>query len=438
LREIVTAKVSNLNFKDYISWNKDRWNNIIVDQVSQFSYGILAQSINVFSEIVAIIVILITIVIVWGIYPILIYIVLTGCVYFFNKLNKNRISQIGEKKSSAIKNLYTISSDFHSEYFYYKFVSRFKVLFNRFKDSSSSLGKAQSEYIISSINPRYFSEFIMAIFFSALVFLRNSDLISTSGVLFSVLSLYRVIPSFNRILVANNQLNYSYGVISDLFNLFKNNVVLGQYKKASNSQKFLNLSYRNLYFNSNVEIVDFNLNICPNEIILVTGPSGRGKSTLLRLLSGILVTDKAQITLNEKSIENLDYLRSFVYYVDQNSTLSNYTLENNIFKDCVNTELIELLREGLSLDFYFSRLSDLERNNFDFSGGELQRLTIAQAFIQDRSLIFLDEPTSALDSISTMKMINLFSHLVSNYNYSIVIVSHDMSFTRIATRIVEL
>ena len=441
LREKIVSHMNQIQFSGYSSFNKSKWNNIIVDQVSQFSYGIFVQLINIFSELLALFSIFFLVVYFWGIYPLFVYIILGVTVYYFNRYNKLRTNKIGENKTNALKDLYLISNDYHEEYFKYNFTRRLTVLYDRFRSSSSLLGHNQSQYIISSLNPRYFSEVIMSIFFTLLVILGKYELITESGILVSVLSLYRILPSMNRILVAGNQLNFSSGVVNDLIIFFDLNTNFSIDNDLSCLSKFEELQFKKLNFLSdNVFFEHSPLIIRPKDIILIKGKSGSGKSTLLKLLAGIHVLKKGEIKINNNDIDSgfTSIMKDIGFFVNQSSSISKYSLMNNILKDCKNITLLETLIEGLDLYFYLDRLNFKGTRDFSFSGGEIQRLTVAQAFITERKVIFLDEPSSALDEKTKMKMVNLFQELSERFSYTIVFVSHDNCFDKIATKTINI
>lgn len=165
----------------------------------------------------------------------------------------------------------------------------------------------------------------------------------------------------------------------------------------------------------------------------VIGPNGSGKSTLIRLLNRLLIPDSGRIQLNGRSVK--DYPRRFlaqhIGYVPQSGGSSfNATVFDTILlgrkphikwapgkSDFQKTESIV---HDFSLDHLALRLTG------ELSGGELQRVHIARALVQEPDVLILDEPTSSLDlshQIEVMKMLKM----VSAKGITVIVAIHDLN-----------
>ena len=166
----------------------------------------------------------------------------------------------------------------------------------------------------------------------------------------------------------------------------------------------------------------------------LVGLSGSGKSTLLSLIPRIYDADLGDIQIDEQSIYNINLLslRKNISIVDQNTTLFDDTIFNNIKyakPDSSNEEIYKAAEQANCLDF----INNLENkfqtiigeNGVRLSGGEKQRLSIARAFLKNSKIILLDEATSSLDSATEEKIQKALSTLTKNKTS--IIIAHRLS-----------
>lgn len=177
---------------------------------------------------------------------------------------------------------------------------------------------------------------------------------------------------------------------------------------------------------------DFNLTVEENKILAIVGPSGGGKTTLLRMLAGLEKIDSGEIVYNGESLP-IDELekRKLLGFVFQDFQLFPHltVLENlvlspiktmNMAKNDAEKKAIELL-EKLGLD--------KQVNNYptSLSGGQKQRVALARAMMIDPKIIGYDEPTSALDPELRLEVEKL---ILKNRELGItqIVVTHDLQF----------
>lgn len=145
----------------------------------------------------------------------------------------------------------------------------------------------------------------------------------------------------------------------------------------------------------------------PNEIVAVVGPSGQGKTTMLRLILGLLHPQQGETVLEAADgtafSMNAD-LREFFSYVPQGNTLISGTVADNLRvmrRDASDEEIVEALKIACAWEF-IEKLEDginskLGERGRGFSEGQAQRIAIARAVLRDAPVMLLDEATSALD-----------------------------------------
>ena len=169
-----------------------------------------------------------------------------------------------------------------------------------------------------------------------------------------------------------------------------------------------------------------------NEHVLILGPSGIGKTTLLHLLGGILIPTQGEININNVPMHTLrgpklDRFRGQhigmifqkPHFIRSLTTLENLLLAQNLADRPTDSKRAISLLEKLSI------AGKAHQSPHKMSTGEQQRLAIARAVINHPSIVLADEPSSALDDDHCYKMIHLLKEVASENNANLVIVTHD-------------
>lgn len=163
----------------------------------------------------------------------------------------------------------------------------------------------------------------------------------------------------------------------------------------------------------------------PQSITAITGPSGVGKTTLLRALAGLAVLEKGVVRVAETDLSELhETLRhQKILFIPQGGDVLATTVRQNLVLSAVDAT-----DEQLEKALFKAQLKvDLDADASLLSGGEKQRVGIARAFLSSASVILLDEPTSALDDANTERLMLELNDLAKKQNKTIVIVTHDLA-----------
>ncbi|NJW53243.1 ABC transporter ATP-binding protein [Salinimicrobium oceani] len=189
-------------------------------------------------------------------------------------------------------------------------------------------------------------------------------------------------------------------------------------------------------FGSQVVLDGLNLEIQEQGIIAVLGPNGSGKTTLIKSILGMVVPEKGEIQINNKSVlkrweyrQELDYLPQIANFPGNLKVQELITMIKDLrAKPARDQQLID----------FFGLHPYLEKKLNKLSGGTRQKVNLLLCFMFDSPLIILDEPTSGLDPVSMLRLRELIRN-EKEKGKTILITSHIMSFVEeMADRIVFL
>ena len=188
------------------------------------------------------------------------------------------------------------------------------------------------------------------------------------------------------------------------------------------------------------------LNVAEGEVVAVIGPSGGGKSTLLRCATTLETIDKGEISIGGVTFSShpdkktLQDIRNRFGLVFQNFNLfPHFSVRRNITEALIHVhkktkEEADKICDDLLLKMGMSDKADEYPCNL--SGGQQQRVSIARALATNPEILFFDEPTSALDPELTAGVLKVIRELAEE-KMTMVIVTHEMSFARdVADRII--
>jgi ATP-binding cassette subfamily C protein len=190
---------------------------------------------------------------------------------------------------------------------------------------------------------------------------------------------------------------------------------------------------------------DFSLTLPEGRVLGIRGKSGRGKSTLLKLIMRFRDTDSGAVLIGGRDVRGLNTqsLRRLQSYVTQEAVLFHTTIAENIRiakPGASQAEVIAAAKKASLHDFvsalpkgYDTEVGELGET---LSGGEQQRIGLARAFLHDGDLLLLDEPTSNLDSLNEGIILKAIKE--QSGQKTVILVSHRRSTLGIAGELIDL
>lgn len=217
--------------------------------------------------------------------------------------------------------------------------------------------------------------------------------------------------------------------------------------EASAAGSVVTLSHAKKTFGSNEVLKDISLSVSKGDVLAIIGPSGGGKSTLLRCLTMLETLDSGELAYGDVRVCSNDSRGRAVYsdkatlkdakrrfgLVFQNFNLfPHYTAALNISDPLVSVAGIskqEADARSLELLGKMGLADKADRVPCELSGGQQQRVAIARALGMNPDVLYFDEPTSALDPELTREVLRVIRELAAEH-MTMVIVTHEMSFAR--------
>ena len=217
-----------------------------------------------------------------------------------------------------------------------------------------------------------------------------------------------------------------------------------QFKKI----QFHDVCYK--YGNSTTNVFEnrnYNLDTDNHQIIGITGSSGGGKSTFIKLLLRMYECDSGKITIDGVDLKTIDpdYVREEITYVNQNSKLFDRKVVDNMLYGCSDKEVCNYLLEHIMKYPIISKLyrnTDIKNKQAgllgeNLSGGQRQIVNMIGGLINPSKILVLDEPTNALDPELKKEVISMIKDF-SRYKQAVIVITHDRDVFPMFTQQIQM
>lgn len=190
---------------------------------------------------------------------------------------------------------------------------------------------------------------------------------------------------------------------------------------------FLSVSHVNKSFGKNFVLNDISLNLDKPQIHGLLGPSGAGKTTLVKIIAGLDIADEGKASVFDVPMPNLKQMEKVGYMAQSDALYGELTARENIYffaslygmkKAQIKDRLQEVMAQVALQD-------ELDKFVADYSGGMKRRLSLGIALIHQPKLLILDEPTVGIDPVLRQSIWNEFSRL-KDQGTCILVTTHVM------------
>ncbi|MDD4730302.1 MAG: ABC transporter ATP-binding protein [Desulfovibrio sp.] len=195
----------------------------------------------------------------------------------------------------------------------------------------------------------------------------------------------------------------------------------------------LNVRDMGFAYNGSPVFQDVEFSVDPGELLAVLGPNGVGKTTLLKCINAIHAPRSGTVYVDQRDVSRLSprEIARDVGYVAQRSEAARFTVFDAVLMGRkphvrwrVGEEDLRIVSAALKrLDLDRLRLRHIDT----LSGGELQKVAVARALVQEPRLLLLDEPTSSLDLKNQISILRLVRRVVDEHDIAAVMTMHDLN-----------
>ncbi len=377
-----------------------------------------------------------------------------GYIIIAKKIKAKNLMAANKSKSSMdqiTKLMKEITSDIEKNILEYKDIEIIKEF--SISDKAVRLSNANGRNYTSI--PRYIIEVIAISTFLILtmiyaLFFKLNNIILIAKLSASLLGLQKLLPSINLMYQSWNMMNYCMPSIYSVKDLISeevdNNRIENSSKKIQNFKYSIVLSNINFGYEKEKNIFNnFNLEIKKGDKILIKGKSGKGKSTLIRIICGLIKPAKGQILIDNKFLgKEISYSnwQRQIGLVRQKPYLKSGNLLNLILGKQININKKNALKEAK----YFAKLACIEEfieslpfgymqhineDGNTLSGGQIQRIAIASTLALKPSILILDESTSGVDKATET---SFFENIFKLENLTVIAISHSSNVERLFSK----
>ena len=335
------------------------------------------------------------------------------------------------------------------------------ILFDRFEAANDEVYAVEKKYALKKWFFGFMRRYVCNSFFADVLFI--GYLVYQAAVLHSI--------SFSTVAIlygSFGRLKNSMRVFSETYpfacetSLYVNKIreflnyepkIVSKEKLApTNKAKEIELDKVSFAYGKNTDMLlkDLNLHIKPGEKIALVGYNGAGKTTLVKLLMRLYDTKAGSIKADGRDIKDYEVkkYRDTIGTVFQDFQIFAGSVKENVLLDVADGIDDEDIKKALTQSGLMERINKFEKGldtelttefsqeGVNLSGGESQKLAISRVFYKDAGLMILDEPSSALDPIAEYQLNHAM--LEATGDKTVIFISHRLSTTRIADRIIML
>ena len=430
----------------------------IITQKAHFLFNMLTAYLGILSSLLLIFAITITLFWLKPIITFSLFVFISTIftlIYFFNKKKISSMSKTISEKQFSITFIFQEAFGFISEILLYSIQN---IFIDRFNQSSKVLAKNLAKSRIIGEAPRIYLEYIIIILFVLFLYYfatySSNNKIDIALISLLGFAALKLLPLSGKIYNYYSTIKSLQNIFEDIMNILKNSNVENKIEKRNiNKIAFKNnIKLHNINFTYNNEnkrekvLNNFNFEIKKNSFVGIKGSTGKGKSTLIKILMCLIKPDTGHIEIDgvKLDINNIYSWQNKISILPQKVFLNDSTILENIvlgedFKK-VNFEKVEESAKIAEIHDFINSLPQkfnekVGEAGAKVSGGQLKRIGIARTLYRDTEVIILDEPTNELDEDTELKIIKSLNKLKNRK--TIIIISHNPEIISLCDQIID-
>jgi len=367
-------------------------------------------------------------------------------------ITRKKLDRISNESFALPSELIKIIKNSIDNFLEIKILNNSKIFLSKFLEKQFNFLKVNRNLALLQLFPRYVIEISLLTFLILSYFIifnfgsGKNDIITFFSLI--IISSYKFIPSINKIFTFIQNLKFYKPAISKLYE-WSTEIPKENIKQKENNYNFKSISIKNLsfYYKNKMIINNLNFQINSGDKILIYGSSGSGKTTFLKIISGLynptdgLIDYKYKINIVKPTPI---YLSKKFIYIPQNSYLFDGSILQNItlnFSSLINVKtkkkVMKTIKE-FNLNEYFNNFSNgldtvIHSNSSMISGGQKQIISIVRALFNNPKFLVLDETLNALNN---ELQFNIIKKLL-NKDITIILISHNSNMKKYFRTIYE-
>ena len=426
-----------MGYSSFITRNKIEYIRNI-QELSKQSTICLEESIKLFSETIVLISILIFLLSTQFKSVIILAVILSANLYFYNLYFKKKLINYGKNQISKSKLILKIIQNTFDGFKEILILNKQNFFYTNLNRSINEKAKYDLLGSVIGNSPRFLLELIIVIFIISYFVIFNQYNYNRTQEILPIISVFafaalRIIPSCGVIAKGITSINYHYHAIDKVYKDINN---LTTKKKKIRFDKLRSIEFKNVSFNypgsKNLIFNKLNFKFTKGKIIGIVGKNGSGKSTLVDLILGLLQPTKGHILINKKiCVVDPSMWIGQISYMPQDNIFLNESIKTNITmstdsNNLINGKIYKCLKMSDFLEFV-SKLpkkinTTIGENGISLSGGQHKKLALSRLFYNNNSMLIMDEATNSLDKDSEKLVTNQIKNLKKNK--TIIIISH--------------
>ena len=458
LADFTTSRYHFLTFRLFENYIGMPYKNFVKKNSSELTKSLISESANLTSLISALLTIISELFIVVFLYTIMLYtnykitliltiFLLINALLLLKTVSK-KIKTKGIERAKIQKVFFEVINKSFGNFKLFKLNSKDNLILDEFEDASKVYANINKVAATLVHIPRFILESIgfvlIIIIILYLISIYENDKASILSILsLFILSLYRLMPSVNRILSGYNTIMFTHKSLDIIHHdLMYECEKLGDFKIKFDKE--INLKNITFEYERNKKVLNnINLTIKKGDKIAFIGESGSGKSTLVDLLIGLYKPNRGTFYVDKYLIndDNVKSLREMIGYIPQSVYLFDGTVAQNVALgfDYNEEKVINCLKQAKIYDF-LSKKEGIDtmvgEGGIMLSGGQKQRVAIARALYSDPQILVLDEATSALDNETEKQIMNEIYDV--SIDKTLIIIAHRLSTIQRCEKIYKL